>query len=65
MCPLRWMFRPIEAKVYSVEVAINIHDGETAVVVFEGHYNVIIHQHIKLNIGNLHFLKFIARNWFS
>ena len=34
--PLRWMFSPLEAKLYSVQVAINIHGGETALVTFEG-----------------------------
>ena len=34
--PLRWLFSPLEAKLYSVQVAINIHGGETALVTFEG-----------------------------
>ncbi|XP_075265004.1 cilia- and flagella-associated protein 65-like [Convolutriloba macropyga] len=35
-CALRWIFRPVEAKLYSVEVPVIIEDGETALIYFEG-----------------------------
>ena len=33
---VRWIFRPLEAKLYTEEVPVMIENGETALIYFEG-----------------------------